>query len=212
MAYAFLWDMDGTLVDSYPAIVPAVQEVCDGLGLNFPPELIYEQIIQTSVGSFLEALADRLHIDPAPLKQQFNARNDSRADAVRAMPHAKEILEILTGSGHPCFVVTHRGASCHVILEKTGLEPYFTEIVTALNGFPRKPAPDSILYLIRKYSLNPSQCFYVGDRSLDIAAANNAGVQSILFLDPAAPGAVTGQETYVVSDLLEIQTITENMG
>ncbi len=209
MAFAFLWDMDGTLVDSYPAIVPAVQEVCDGLGLNLSAEEIHAQIIQTSVGSFLESLAGRLSVDPAPLKEKFNALNDSRIGSIRAMPHAREILAELTCAGHSCFVFTHRGASCHAILKQTGLEPYFTEVVTALDGFPRKPAPDAILYLIHKYALDPSKSFYVGDRSLDIEAACNAQIGSILYLDPSAPGTVTGHETCVVSDLLEIMNITK---
>lgn len=30
----FFWDLDGTLVDSYPAIVPVAKELCDELGLG----------------------------------------------------------------------------------------------------------------------------------------------------------------------------------
>ena len=121
-----------------------------------------------------------------------------------AMPHAKETLAALTEEGNRCFVYTHRGASCRTILENTGLLPYFTEIVTALDGFKRKPEPDAILYLMDKYALDRESCYYVGDRSLDIEAAVNAGIGSILYLPPESPGTVTGKETWVVKDLAEI--------
>ena len=200
----FIWDMDGTLVDSYPAIVPAVQEACSEAGLNYSSDYIYEQVIRTSVGTFIEHISAKHGIDPAPVKARFNQFNDSRIDAIRAIPQAAEALSALTRTGHSCFVYTHRGASCFAILENTGLLPYFTEVVTALDGFPRKPAPDAILYLIEKYSIPSSSCFYVGDRRLDIEAACNAGIKSILYLDPSSPGSATGMETYTVQNLKEI--------
>ena len=206
---AFIWDLDGTLVDSYPSIIPATQKACAEFGLEFSAETIHREIIRTSVGAFIEQEAALRKLDPAPIKTRFNALNDSSVDDIVAMPHAKETLRTLTESGHSCFVVTHRGDSCLRILRQTELLPYFTEVVTSLSGFPRKPAPDAILYLLDLYRLSKKDCFYVGDRSLDIEAACNAGIGSILFLDPASPGVATGRETFIVSDLLEISGITE---
>ena len=204
---SFIWDMDGTLVDSYPAIVPATQAACADFGLNFPSEYIHKEIIKTSVVTFIEQAASEHGMDPNPIKARFNQLNDENIGAITAMPHAEETLRLLTDKGHACFVFTHRGSSCLKILEQTRLLPYFTEVVTAMAGFPRKPAPDAILYLMEKYQLPAERCFYVGDRSLDIEAAGNAGIQSILYLDPSSPGKATGLETYIVSDLLEIGRI-----
>lgn len=203
-SYAFIWDMDGTLVDSYPAIVPVVQEVCAELGLSYTAEQIRSFVIRTSVGTLLEQIADELGRDPAPIKARFNTLNDTRIDAIRPISHAAETLAALQHAGHRSFVYTHRGASCPAILEHTGLSPYFTEVLTALSGFPRKPEPDAILYLTEKYALDPSRCFYVGDRRLDAEAAVNAGVGSILLLEPGNPTVPTGHETYIVHDLAEI--------
>ena len=204
---AFIWDLDGTLVDSYPAIVPATQKACTEFGLEFSAEYIHSEIIRTSVGAFIEQEAVPRQMNPDPIKARFNELNDNSIGNIVAMPHAKEILQRLTEAGHSCFMVTHRGESCLRILRQTELLPYFTEIVTSLSGFPRKPTPDAILYLLDKYSLSKAHCFYVGDRSLDIEAANNAGIGSILYLDPSSPGKATGMETYIVSELLEIRNI-----
>lgn len=199
--------MNGTLVDSYPAIVPATQTACADFGLFFSSEFIHREIIKTSVVTFIEQVAAEHWMDPDPVKARFNQLNDESIGAITAMPHAEEILRLLTEKGHACFVVTHRGRSCLTILEQTGLLPYFTEVVTALSGFPRKPKPDAILYLMEKYQLSTEICFYVGDRSLDIEAARNAGIGSILYLDASSPGKAAGLETYIVSDLLQIGRI-----
>lgn len=212
MSYSFIWDMDGTLVDSYPAIVPATQTACSEYGLSFTADYIREAVIRTSVGAFLEEICAEKNMDPIPVKARFNQLNDADIAAILPMKHAEDTLRALTAAGNRCFVYTHRGASCRKILEQTGLISYFTEIVTALDGFPRKPDPAAILYLIDKYSLAPENCFYVGDRSLDIEAANNAGIGGILYLDPSSPIEAAGQETYVVSDLIEIaDLVTEKL-
>ena len=204
MQYSFIWDMDGTLVDSYPAIVPAVQQVCAEYGLDYSKEHVYSCVIGTSVGDFLAGVGRELGMDPAVLISKFDAKNNSHIESIRAIPHAQETLSSLKEAGHQHFVYTHRGKSCRSILKQTGLLPFFTEIVTAMDGFARKPSPEAILYLIRKYHLSPDHCFYVGDRKVDIEAACNAGIGSILYLDPTTPGKACGLETFIVGDLLDI--------
>ena len=83
----------------------------------------------------------------------------------------------------------------------------YPAIVPALSGFPRKPAPDGIAYLMHKYALNAARCFYIGDRSLDMEEARNAGIQSILYRPAGSPVEPTGGETYIVRDLLEITAL-----
>lgn len=202
--YAFIWDLDGTLADSYPAIVPAVRDCLAAQGLELSEREIYAGVIATAAGTFLAQTAARYGLDEARLKSEFAALNDSRIEAIAAMPHAAETLETLERAGCRHFLFTHRGASCRPILERIGLLPFFTELVTALEGFPRKPEPDAIRYLLGKYALEPETCFYVGDRRIDVEAAVNAGIGSILFLPPGSPGAPTGRESLLVRDLREI--------
>lgn len=207
--HALIWDLDGTLFDSYPAIVPSAQEICAELGLHYSTEYVYDYVIQSSVGALIEQAAAACGLDPVPLKARFTRLSDSRIDRICAMPHAAETLAALQAAGHRHFVYTHRAQSSFAILEQLRLAPYFTEVLTADSGFPRKPAPDAILYLMQKYALRSEDCFYVGDRSLDIEAASRAGIRSILYLSPASPGKPTGREDYLVRDLKEILLLPE---
>ena len=208
---AFIWDMDGTLVDSYPAIVPTARELLAEHGIILDEAELHRELIRTSVGAVLERIASERGFDAAALKAEFNRRNDRRIAAIRPMPHCAQTLAALRDAGHRSFVYTHRGASCAAILEQTGLSPYFTEVVTALSGFPRKPEPDGILYLMEKYEIDPARCYYVGDRSLDVEAARRAGIGSILLLDPDSPGEPTGSESFLIRDLQELPALAERL-
>lgn len=209
--FAFIWDLDGTLVDSYTRIVPKVKKFCEELGVYYSEDYIKDYSLRYSVGKLLDEIAPATGKDPTWLKEQYDILNDQGISGIEPMPYAKEILHKLTNAGHYCFIYTHRGASCQMILEETGLEPYFSEIVTARAGFPRKPAPDGILYLLNKYNLPPDHCFYVGDRSIDIRSGNNAGIGTILFLPEGNPVLPDGTESYIIHELKEIEQIMESL-
>ena len=68
-------------------------------------------------------------------------------------------------------------------LNHDGLSDLFSDAVTRLDGFPAKPAPDALRYLIQKHRLDLSRCVMVGDRDIDLDAAKNAGIACALF-DP----------------------------
>ena len=102
---------------------------------------------------------------------------------------------------------THRGKTTLPVLNHLGLTDFFREILTSQSGFARKPDPDAIAYLMEKYRLEREYTYYVGDRSLDMQCAKNAGISGVLFLDENAPGEATGDESYIVRNLLEILDI-----
>ena len=78
-------------------------------------------------------------------------------------------------------MISHRDKQVLDILEAAHISQYFTEVVTADNGFPRKPAPDSINYLVQKYILDPKNTVMICDRPLDIEAGRAACIATIFF-------------------------------
>ena len=77
------------------------------------------------------------------------------------------------------FLISHRDDQVLEILQKTQIDPYFTEVVTATNGFKRKPDPESMLYLKDKYQIESG--LVIGDRPIDIEAGQAAGFSCYLF-------------------------------
>ena len=163
-------------------------------------------ILRRSVKERCGDIAAQRGLDVESVYAHYLSISENSLDGIVAIPHALEVLESLAERGCPHFVYTHRGASALTILERLGMLPSFTEILTAEDGFPRKPDPTAIQYLLEKHGLDPRRTWYVGDRSLDIEAAVRAGVQSVLYLAPDSPASPTGKENLVVRDLLEIPT------
>ena len=231
---SFIWDLDGTLFDSYPAIVPSAREICAEAGANYEESYVRDFVLRTSVNDLLRRVAEEKDLAFEPLKAAFTARSDSRwasiqaipharetlaalraagcrsfvythrGASIQAIPHARETLAALRAAGCRSFVYTHRGASSFAILENTGLAPYLDEVLTSESGFPRKPDPAAILYLLDKYALDPAETYYVGDRRLDMEAAHMAGIGGILFREPGNPTQPLGSERFVIADLREI--------
>ena len=202
---SFIWDLDGTLLDSYGVIVSSILQVCRSLQLE--REEVHKQIIRHSVTCYLESVADVHGFSFREMKESFDAIGARHKGEIGAIPHAKEAMDALKRQGAGHFVYTHRGETSNAILQQIGLGGYFDEIVTSLNGFPRKPEPDGVLYLVRKYGLDPMTTFYVGDRTIDMDCAKNAGIKGILFLPEGSFCEPNGSEDHIVHDLMEITGI-----
>lgn len=197
-----IWDLDGTLLDSYGVIVSSLRDTLAEFQEAPVPSAILHQVKDGSVSAFLKAASAETGVPYQRLKQRYSEISGSRILDIPLMPHAREILTAAEARGGVHFVYTHRGTTTAPVLDHLGLTTCFREVVTSLNGFPRKPAPDALLYLMEKYRLTREQVFYIGDRTLDVECAQNAGVRSILY-SPEGQGTAD----FVVRDLLEIERI-----
>ena len=206
---AFIWDLDGTLLDSYEIIVSSLKEIINEMGIYIDKEEIAKHVIEYSVRSFVEKILPEANKSSEEIKERYSEISHARTMDIKAMPDSLELLQYLSDRQASNFVYTHRGESTEAVLNNIGIKQYFKEVVTSLSGFPRKPNPGAINYLVEKYSLDKDSTFYVGDRSIDIDCARNAGVKSILFLPENSYGRKTGYEDFVVHSLLEIKDIAE---
>ena len=188
---AFIWDLDGTLLNSYEAILSGIEETYAQFSISFDKEKVRAFILKYSVQDLLEQVAKERGLDVG-LLNQVRAQSLAEKNAqVVLMSGAREVLAWANQQGIQQFVYTHKGDNALTILRDLGLDVYFTEILTSQSGFARKPSPEAATYLIDKYHLDPEQTYYIGDRTLDIDFAQNSGIQSINFL--ASPAACNQQ-------------------
>ena len=188
---AFVWDLDGTLLDSYEAILAGIEETYRQFSIPYNKEEVRTFILKYSVQDLLEQVAEERGLDPVKLNQVRAQSLAEKNAQVVLMPGAREVLAWADKQGIQQFVYTHKGDNALTILRDLGLDAYFTEILTSQSGFARKPSPEAATYLISKYCLKPERTFYIGDRTLDIDFAQNSGIQSINFL--ASPAACNQQ-------------------
>ena len=185
---AFIWDLDGTLLDSYEAILSGIEETFAQFAIPYDKEKVREFILKFSVQDLLEQVAEERKLD-AEVLNQVRAQSLSEKNAqVVLMPGAREVLAWVDEAGIQQFVYTHKGDNAFTILRDLGLECYFTEILTNQSGFARKPSPEAATYLLDKYKLDPEKTYYIGDRTLDVEFAQNSSIQSINFLESSYEG------------------------
>ena len=185
---AFIWDLDGTLLDSYEAILSGIEETFGQFAIPYDKEKVREFILKYSVQDLLVQVAEERKLDVEMLNR---ARAQSLAEKnaqVVLMPGARDVLAWAEESGIQQFVYTHKGDNALTILRDLGLESYFTEILTSQSGFVRKPSPEAANYLLGKYQLDSEKTYYIGDRTLDVEFAQNSGIQSINFLESTYEG------------------------
>ena len=179
---AFIWDLDGTLLDSYDAILVGLEDTYTYYQLPFDRASIKDYILKYSVQDLLVVVAEEHQLDVTDLNHRRAESLAEKNAQVVLMEGARDVLSWAKDAGIEQFVYTHKGENALVILRDLGLESFFTEILTSQSGFARKPNPEAARYLMKKYGLEPENTYYIGDRSLDIDFARNSQIQSINFL------------------------------
>lgn len=181
MKYKHLfWDFDGTLYDSYPQILNAIEQTFRSFSLPVPSkdELLRETKVLVS-----RALSTYGGSIP---QDELMTRFQSYHHAIASFPlyeGTASCLKTLHCNGIKHYLYTHRSLTAKKQLEQDGLWPLFTDYVTSEDGFPMKPAPDALLALMKRNGLDPSECVMIGDREIDVQSGYNAGMDGILF-DP----------------------------
>lgn len=175
------WDFDGTLLDSYPAMVRSFMAAAADYGVAITADRALA-LMKVNLRHCCEVIGSENSIPAGDLVAAF--RRHEQDELKLGLPPVDGIPEVLEGlhrRGVKHYVATHRDLQCRELLEMAGLAQYFFGYVTQENGLPRKPAPDMLLYLMSTYGLDPAQCVMIGDRPLDTESAIHAGILSVLL-------------------------------
>lgn len=196
------WDMGGTLVDTYPQLDATLAEVVRGRGMDVTTEHV-AGLTRQSTGHAMDTLAEEFGID----RSAFEAANAALKKSLRLNPApvmagAKEVMEKVRAAGGLNLVVTHRERTNADVLVRA-LELPVDDLISTSDGFPRKPAPDMHLNLIKKHGLAVEECLSIGDRPLDAEAAAAAGMDAVVLTSPFADRPAGVRTVDSLSQLLE---------
>ena len=207
--HACIWDLDGTLLDSYDVILDSLQETMIHYGHTYDREYLRKYVILHSVHQFILEFAEKEGLQFEIVYQYYTTLQDAGNDKVKLIKNVKQTLQLLKRKGVRNYVYTHKDHTAKQVLEDLGIAEYISYTVTGDDGFAKKPDPEGIHYLLDEFKLNTAYCTYVGDRRLDEEAGKKAGIKCILFLDEDSPVTPRYEDTLVVDDLLEIVDLYE---
>ena len=175
---AFLFDLDGTLIDSVYQHVVAWREAMEEVGINLEVWKIHRRI-GMSGGLFVSALARELErpLDRETLEALPQAHADAyirHYDSVRPLPGAAALLETLSELGVPWAIATS-GAERYARLGVSLLGlPEDTPLVTRDQVRHAKPDPDLFLTAAELIGVDIRDSIVVGDSVWDLLAARRA--------------------------------------
>ena len=138
---AFLFDLDGTLVDTIPDLTKAVNMLRFELDLAAVTSDQVRSYVGDGVGLLVQRALPESLFNPARRQRFIQIYTDHLTDESRIYPGIMTFLEM--HHGKPMAVVTNKPQPlADVIIERLGLTPFFRSVIGAELGLQRKPHPD----------------------------------------------------------------------
>ncbi|HAR1026083.1 TPA: HAD-IA family hydrolase [Enterococcus faecium] len=198
----YIWDFDGTLFDTYPAMVDGAWQALKDFGISMDKKEIYFKMKKYSTSY----LINESNLNAKEFNELFHRYEKESTEVARPFPETKQVLEMQKDNGGRHFILTHRlTESTWGLLKEHRLAHLIEEVVGIDQDFPRKPDPASLNYLIDTFHLERTDTMMIGDRRLDIEAGKNAGVATCLYDIDHFLGEIPAD--YVVGNLNEILTL-----
>lgn len=177
----YIWDFDGTQVDTYPATIRSIMTTMEKYDIFLDYDFIYKKA-KITLSEVFDYIIEKHGFDDSIVNEIID--DFSKLDPSDRIPY-ENILNVLKKISENCgsnFLVTHRDLKSTIeILEHYEMKKYFKKIITSDDGFKLKPNPESFNFLIKMYSLDKNITVAVGDRKLDIGAAKNSDIYSIFM-------------------------------
>ena len=182
----YIFDLDGTLVNSEMAIVNAFQHALQEC--NLPP--IDEAWFSSQIGApFFEILDEHLahHTTPTYSQSTFLKTFRERfmqlaAEHSTLLPEVHTTLQQLKNRGARLAVATNKPvAQAHHVLEGVGIDVLFDHVVGIVNEDPAvmKPHPEMINRVLSHFAISANAAVMIGDTWRDIAAGKAAGTFTV---------------------------------
>ena len=174
---AVLWDLDGTLIDSYPAIAASVNHVRAHYGLEPMPL----DAVRVCVGHGVIQLMTKTvpGCDPQDARLIYARHHERTLKAgTTLLPGAGDILHELRAQGVRHAVCSNKPREfSEQLLDHLGIARWVDALLGPEDVAAPKPAPDMLHLGLEKLGANRDEALFVGDMTVDISAARSAGLR-----------------------------------
>lgn len=200
----YLFDVDGTLVDSAPDICAAVQSVLHSRGRFDVPD----EVLMTYIGKHLDETWRDLGFPEsewAPMLADYRGIYAGRGHKL-TKPYSGALDGLASLNGARKSTATTKGTpTTRIVLEMFGMLPHFDH-VQGTDGFPAKPRPDVIYKSLEVFGVLPGDVLMVGDAESDMAAGRAAGVKicAVRYGYGTVESLAKWEPDYWIDDLREL--------
>jgi len=177
----YIFDWDGTLMDSIDRIVSSLQVAAIEVGLNAPNDADAKSIIGLSLSVAINKLFPNLSVQKttayiAAYKQQFLYDN---AIPAPLFEHSKTLLSRLKQQNKLIAIATGKARKgLDMMLLETDTRHLF-DITICADESESKPSPAMLNHVLDELAIHVKEAVMIGDSTHDLTMANNAGMDSI---------------------------------
>ena len=212
---AIVFDLDGTLIDSYSALAGAINFARRGCGYGE----VDGEVIRRAVGDGLEALLERTFA-PDPVPEKARRLFEEHYDEIccresRVLDEVEPTLAALQEMGVRMAVCTNKPTRfSEKILEHLGLAPRFSAIVGPDLAGARKPDPRHVLFALERVARSPEESLFVGDMTIDVDAARAAGMPIAVVATGSSSreALVAAEPDHLLGSFGELASIVKGSG
>ena len=198
MIKAVIFDIDGTLLDSFESNLSFFQELMKLRGYKPVTREKYAPLFHKPSWDIIKILTGLT--DDTKIKEIWDFMHTVNIETKpQAMPDGT--AEVIKTISKQYLLGIASGRDKKYIYEAPldTLQPYFKVAVSYEDTVNHKPHPEPLMLAANKLGLIPRECLYVGDAETDMQAAHAAGMKFLLYSKNKLPGA-----DYSVSDFAEI--------
>ena len=206
----FLFDLDGTLVDSLPVVERSWCRWADRFGIP------HDEVLNFIHGK--QAITSLRHFLPGRSEEEIQAEfryleavEAQDTDGITALPGAVELLTQLDSAGIPWAIVTSGSVPVAHARHRAGGLPDAKIFVTAERVKHGKPAPDAYLLGAELLGLAPQACAVVEDAPAGLLSGLSAGCRTIAVNVPADAPRLD-EADFVLTSLEELEIVRQPDG
>lgn len=213
---AFIFDMDGVLIDSEPIYFEIEKSSFQHLGATVE-ETEHHTYVGVTLESMFQQVLNKHQLDHVLAEVlEFHKENVMKVmqghEELQAFDHVEQWIQWLSNSGIKLAVASSSPRSLiELILERTGLRPFFTVMVSGEEVAHGKPAPDIFLHAAELLQVDPQHCVVIEDSRNGVQAAKDAGMRCIGHQNPGSGNQDLSKADIIIHSYAELLELRDSL-
>lgn len=172
-----IFDLDGTLIDSYPSIISSMKSALIRMGVEPPPDETLKRVVGTPLNEIMAKFVGERFWEGVALFRKFYEAN--YRNGTKMIRGVRKVLDELRKKYYLLLVSNKHERFVGEIVRWKGIKKFFHFYIGESENLPPKPDPAMLVKAIDSAGLKPEDVLYVGDTSVDFLTASKLGIEFV---------------------------------